>query len=94
MEEFVHEEDVVAPFFVKTGVAVAEVEHVESAVVETGEIAGPDEFLFAFFVEVDAIGYVAEGLVWGEGLLHGEVGYLALCKVVEYPFGMSKASYP
>ena len=37
-EEFVHEEDVVAPFFVQAGVAVAEVEHVEAAVVEAGKV--------------------------------------------------------
>ena len=53
--------------------------------VEAGEVACPNEFFLALFVEVDAIGYVVVYFGRGKGLLHGEVGYLALCEVVYHP---------
>ena len=55
-------------------------DHGELAVVEAGKVGSPDEFFFAFFVEVDAEGDAIVGSGVGEGGLDGEVGYFALRK--------------
>jgi hypothetical protein len=46
--------------------------------VEAGKVRSPDEFFFAFFVEVDAEGDAIVGSGVGEGGLDGEVSYFAL----------------
>lgn len=83
-EKFVHEEDVVVPFGTQAIVAVVVVEHGEAAVVETAEIAGPDEFFFALFAEVDAVADMAVYRGVFEGTLHGKVGYLAAAKEAKH----------
>ena len=92
LEEFVHEADVVVPLGAEVFVGVVEVEHGEEAVVEACKVAGPDEFVFAFFAEVYAEGHVAVGVGGGEGSLDGEVGYFALAEEVEHLAGMGGAA--
>ena len=55
-------------------------DHGELAVVKAGKVGSPDEFFFAFFVEVDAEGDAIVGSGVCEGCLDGEVGYFALRK--------------
>ena len=55
-------------------------DHGELAVVKAGKVGSPDEFFFAFFVEVDAEGDAIVGSGVGEGGLDGEVSYFALRK--------------
>ena len=84
VEELVHEEHVVVPFGAETFVAVVEVEHRKTAVVEAAEVACPDELFFAFLAEVDAVADMSVCGWVGERTLDGEVGYLAAAKEVQH----------
>ena len=72
------------PLGMESAVAVFEMEHEQFAVVEACKVGGPDELLFALFVEVDAVGNGVVGRRVGERLLDSEVGDLALREVVEH----------
>ena len=80
------------PFGVEELVFVVVVEDVHSAAEEAWEVTGPDEFVFAFFLEVDGGGDVEHLCGVGERFLCGEVGGAALCKVFEDVFPVQRAA--